>query len=619
MFYLKRIYIKNFLSFQEASLSLEKAGLYLISGYNELGYDSNGSGKSAILNAICFALFGRTSTGLGPNDVKRWNSSESMEVRLTLIDEKKSYEIIRIDNSVTFLINGEKIGIHKKDIQSIINETFKTNFDLFISSTMFSQNQAEFLAAAGDVTKKKLFKSIFQLERIDKAYEKARDKYDELFSEADSLRREIVYKEDTIIDHKHKSQTYKEKSEEFQEWKNSKIQWLKDKKNTIQITVSVDETPLQNEKALKDRLLKLQEIVSQSEDKMEETEQSLQKLHANKFFLNKLHQENIGILADIIAIASVTTSAVCKYCGQPITRKDIGKHKQELMDANKEILSTVFNRNSEIGQLEATILQHVQYKEDLYKTEKQLLALSAHIEQQRALLRQVQSNIQDLDIDIEKWINMPDEYAETARLELEKYERAKEEKTMLTKKLEDVKMDIDIFGYLKWLLSREGVVSFIIERAFGRLESLANHYLSIISSEKFQVEIKPQRELKSKVLKEEIDIVVKSKDRLVPYWALSDGQRQRVNIALLIAVYRLCKDRGVNNFAFLLLDEILDLSLASKGQEDVIRLMGYLLEKEVHNIFIISHRDEVEKDFGYQIEVQRNKEGISSIISAIEK
>ena len=615
MFYLKYLHIKNFLSFQEVSLPLEKAGLYLISGYNELGYDSNGSGKSAILNAICFALFGRTSTGLDPNDVKRWNSSEPMEIKLTLIDEKKSYEIIRIDNSVTFLINGEKIGVHKKDIQSTINETFKTNFDLFISSTMFSQNRAEFLAAAGDVTKKKLFKSIFQLERIDKAYEKAKDKYDELFSEADSLRREIVYKEDTIIDHKHKSNTYKEKSEEFQEWKNSKIRWLEDKKNTIQIVVSVDETSLQNEKILTDKLSKLQEIVSQSEDKIEGTEQSLQKLHANKLFLNNLYQENMDILADI----NTTNSTTCKYCGQPITRKDIGKHKQELVNANEEILSKVYNCTFEIGQLETVILQFAQCKEELYKTEKQLLALSAHIEQQRALLQQVQSNVQDIDIDIEKWINMPDEYAETARLELEKYEKAKEEKVILTTKLENTKMDIDIFGYLKWLLSREGVISFIIEKAFSRLESLANHYLSIISSEKFQVEIKPQRELKSKALKEEIDIVVKSKDRRVQYWSLSDGQRMRVNIALLIAVYRLCKDHGVNNFAFLLLDEILDLSLAEKGQEDVIRLMRYLLEKEVHNIFIISHRDEMEKDFDYLVQVQRSKDEISRIILGVEK
>lgn len=615
MLYLKYLYVKNFLSFQEVSLSLEKAGLYLISGYNELGYDSNGSGKSAVLNAICFALFGRTSTGLGSNEVKRWDSSGSLEVRLTLIDEKKSYEIIRIDNSVTFLINGEKIGVHKKDIQSTINETFKTNFDLFISSTMFSQNQAEFLAAAGDVTKKKLFKSIFQLERIDKAYEKAKDKHNELFSEADSLSRDISYKSDAILDHERKSKTYREKSEEFQEWKNSKIQWLKDKKNTIQIIVSVDETPLQNEKILKDKLSKLQDRVSQSEDKIVETEQSLQKLHANKLFLNNLYQENMNILTDI----NTTNSTTCKYCGQPITRKDIGKHKQELVDANEEIRSKMFNLNSEIGQLEYTILQSVQYKEDFYKTEKQLLALSAHIEQQRALLQQVQSNIQDIDVDIEKWINMPDEYAETARLELEKYERVKEEKETLIKRLENVKMDIDIFGYLKWLLSREGVVSFIIEKAFGRLESLANQYLSIISSERFQIEIRPQRELKSKALKEEIDIVIKSKDRRIPYWSLSDGQRQRINIALLIAVYRLCKDKGVNNFAFLLLDEILDLSLAEKGQEDVIRLMRYLLEKEVHNVFIISHRDEIEKDFDYQIEVQRNKEGISNIISAIEK
>jgi exonuclease SbcC len=179
--------------------------------------------------------------------------------------------------------------------------------------------------------------------------------------------------------------------------------------------------------------------------------------------------------------------------------------------------------------------------------------------------------------------------------------------------IEKTSIDADVYAFLKWVFSKEGVSSFIIERAFGRLESLANRYLSLISTEGFQLEIKPQKELKSKAIKEEIDIVVKTGNQRALYWALSDGQRQRLNIAMLLAVYRLCKDLGINRFDFLLLDEVLDLSLAEKGQSDVMGLMRRLLASEVHNIFVISHRPEISADFDRNIEVVRREDGVSYV------
>jgi energy-coupling factor transporter ATP-binding protein EcfA2 len=117
-------------------------------------------------------------------------------------------------------------------------------------------------------------------------------------------------------------------------------------------------------------------------------------------------------------------------------------------------------------------------------------------------------------------------------------------------------------------------------------------------------------------LKEEIEIRVKLGKRIIPYWGLSDGQRHRVNVALLISINRLCRDRGINNFNFLLLDEVLDLSLADKGQEDVMRLMRWILQ-ELQTIIVISHRNEISSNFDYLIEVQRGKDEISRIVSSI--
>jgi DNA repair exonuclease SbcCD ATPase subunit len=57
---------------------------------------------------------------------------------------------------------------------------------------------------------------------------------------------------------------------------------------------------------------------------------------------------------------------------------------------------------------------------------------------------------------------------------------------------------------------------------------------------------------------------------------------------------------------------VLDLSLDSTGQENVVRLLRWLLQ-DVHSIMVISHREEISKDFDFNIQVHRNKEGISQI------
>jgi len=59
-----KIILHNFASFEHSELNLSDLGYTLVSGRNNCKLDnaySNGSGKSSIFNAICFALTGETT------------------------------------------------------------------------------------------------------------------------------------------------------------------------------------------------------------------------------------------------------------------------------------------------------------------------------------------------------------------------------------------------------------------------------------------------------------------------------------------------------------------------------------------------------------------------------
>ena len=83
--------LSNFGPFKEARYSLDNKGLVQVKGVNksDKGSDSNGAGKSSLLEAIVWCLFGKTAKGLNKTDVIRKGSSVcEVRVRFTKGDER---------------------------------------------------------------------------------------------------------------------------------------------------------------------------------------------------------------------------------------------------------------------------------------------------------------------------------------------------------------------------------------------------------------------------------------------------------------------------------------------------------------------------------------------------
>jgi DNA repair exonuclease SbcCD ATPase subunit len=242
-----------------------------------------------------------------------------------------------------------------------------------------------------------------------------------------------------------------------------------------------------------------------------------------------------------------------------------------------------------------------EYQNYIALVNEQNSRLAVFAESKKGLLAQIKA----LEDDDNVYCGLAIQKAEEIIVLKENMEELKSEFDNTTKK-------IDTCGYVKWVLSREGVVGVIIKKTFTRLESLINQYLNKICSEKLHITISPKKELKSGALRDEIDIIITKNGRKMPYSALSGGQEQRVTIATLLAIYKLSKELGMNKFNFLLLDEVLDLSLAEKGRQDIMALLSGM-EREIRNIFIISHNDNLASEFAMQIDVRLHRDGITRL------
>lgn len=302
----------------------------------------------------------------------------------------------------------------------------------------------------------------------------------------------------------------------------------------------------------------------------------------------------------------------CELCGSIVNGKMLGAHKREMEDKitglktqREALMKEQIDAKDRLQSLYTTKLQNEKISTRINELKTRLMLLEHEWDYYKQTCIAIDSRV----VAIEKGANPYEQYLTTFTQERDNLEDTIQS---ISKQFEETKKNIDTLAFLKFTLSREGVVSHIIEREYSTLVSYANRMLSDISGGKLRVEISPQKELKSGALKEEISISVYVNNNKTPYWGISDGQRQRVNIALLLALNKLCKMKGVNSFDFLLLDEVLDISLAEGGQQDVLLLLKNYM-RECHSIILISHKDTFKSSFNSCLSVYRDHLGISHL------
>lgn len=171
------IHIQNFYSYQDQKLDFDKlSGIVLLEGKNkDPGGGSNGSGKSALVEAVVWGLFGRTIRKSTEEAVVNSQAKKGCKVTIKLNGEAT---IVR-QKRPTFLEffvgeenrTKESITETQLDIERYLNTNYKT----FLASMMFGQNnELEFISATAE-EKRTIIKNFLNLEEIFQLRDKIKD------------------------------------------------------------------------------------------------------------------------------------------------------------------------------------------------------------------------------------------------------------------------------------------------------------------------------------------------------------------------------------------------------------------------------------------------------------
>ncbi len=180
--------IENFLAFREARVDLSALhGLVLLSGEHrgsDLAADSNGAGKSALIDALCWALFGKMARPKHrAEDVVRKSVGADTMVRLTFedahgrqVDVRRYRKHRKFKDGLHLEIDGADVrGTSVSDTQQRVDELVGIDHDTFVGSVLYTQHplRGRFAELADD-QKKELLESILGVEVLSRARELAK-------------------------------------------------------------------------------------------------------------------------------------------------------------------------------------------------------------------------------------------------------------------------------------------------------------------------------------------------------------------------------------------------------------------------------------------------------------
>lgn len=181
--------IQNFLSIQKAEVSLQDRGMVLIIGENKdnTEFDSNGAGKSSIIEAMTYALYGKTIRGIKGDSVINNKVGKNCKVSLDFIDDSNVvYRVIRFrkhhegKNNVLIFRNQTNITPKSdRDTDTFIADLLQMDFTTFTSSILYSAQSFRFTSAT-DAELKGIFEKMLGLEAYAKAQEVAKTKLKEI-------------------------------------------------------------------------------------------------------------------------------------------------------------------------------------------------------------------------------------------------------------------------------------------------------------------------------------------------------------------------------------------------------------------------------------------------------
>lgn len=586
-----RIQITNFLSVGDPGISLsfgDLSGLVLIEGCNldVSPTASNGAGKSLLMEAVIWALYGQTLRGLGKSDVVNNLNNKGCRVILEVDNfrvergRKPNYLKFFEDPRREFKPETEKTLSKMPDTDRLIREKVGVDYTTFCNIFCFGQHNLFSFVSADEKTRREIVEDLLSLsdyniclENTRTAHRTLKTEIKELIIRLEGLSKEIQTLEKTRADH-------------LAAWERQRKKILEEIDRSREKLKTLEALDVQG-------LLSLWKAYDRAQGEMTKVKNEIHKLDSEIKIRKRQVKEKGSILSELDSkiekIKSLNGGVRCDRCFGIIDPKNADGVLKDLMEKRAQCIQEAIKEADPLDSLNKAVEAARSHLKDL-----EAIPLPP---KDKESLSKTQGQIDQLKILIEEKEKQGNE---------DPYKSVREE---LTRKIEELKVTAgelrgliankeEMVPYLEFWLEAfgpTGIRSFIVRNIVGCLNNQVNYWLQFLINNKIRVCFDEALEVQ----------ISRESGEPFDYKQGSGGEKRRIDLAISLAFADLMRISNNTHNSIIFLDEVVD-SLDLDGINGVFALINQLSKNKT--VFLITHNPSLLSQLGGVSRIKMIKE-----------
>lgn len=537
----------------------------------------NGAGKSTILDALTFVLFNKPFRKINKSQLINTSNEKDCLVEIEFSIQNDSYKVIRgIKPNVFKIIKNNKIIdelASSNDQQKWLEQNvLKLNYKSFTQIVILGSSSFVPFMQLSSQHRREVVEDILDIRVFSTMNEITKSNIKGLRDDI----RELEYKKENVKD---KIENQNILIKQLSKRNDDDIKQKTDRSNVILAEVK-SLTKTNNE------LISKCEIEN---DKIREFCNASTKLRKLEDLKIKISQKINNISTDE---AFFKDNSVCPTCTQSIDEKFRLNKIAEISNKMNEL-------NSAIENLEISIQEEKENEANFLEVSKTINKFNNEINFNNIKISELEKQYRNIQQEIQKLASRN----EDINSEYEKLNTYKESFNDILLEISNKKEELLNYEFLHLLLKDGGAKTSIIKKYLPVINKNLNKYLDLME---FSINFTLDEEFNEHALNPIFEDF--------SYDSFSEGEKMRIDLALLFTWREIAKIKNSVNTNLLILDEVFDSSLDEFGTDNFTKIIRYVIKKS--NVFVISHKTdelldkfdsvltfEKRKGFGYLVDV----------------
>ena len=542
----KKISYRNFFAAGNAGIEID-----LDSHPTTLITGTNGAGKSTMLSAICYALYGKPYRNINKAQIINSVNGKNCLVEIDFTVSGKEYKVRRglRPNVFEIFVDGELLDQNAsvRDYQSILESNIlKMNYQVFCQVVIIGKGYTPFMALTAGA-RREVIEDLLDIKVFSTMFSLAKSKLGDI--------------KDNIKEMKNTINLVKSKIDIKQDHYNSLKSAAAARVDSLETTKQARAEELAGHQAELEKL------------RLEEAE--LNGVLVKKKAFETKRQEVVSLTQRMTTTASkiekslefFSETSECPTCNQSITHD----YRDAVVSGKQKKLNEIVDALDKLRDKSTALDEQVR---EFERKNKKLQSIVIEKAKLSTKINEVQEAILSLDRMILENTTSDDTQIEQVRGEIRELT---DEGKKLVSTLGSVKDQLHYVEIAVACLKDSGIKAEVIKKYVPLINQKVNHYLAMFD---FWVLFE---------LDENFNESIKSRHRdEFTYFSFSEGEKQRIDLSLLFAWRDVAKAKNAARTNLLIFDEVLDGSLEQAAVDNLLQIIRSIGDD--HNVFVISHR-----------------------------